>query len=241
MSNTLDNIVDRVLKDRLSKTRRKVPSDRDVLITGLIQKKGMSLQGTIEKRGDFTDVESEEYLDAATDIAATYIEKIIEGTSIFEDSKDTHKSKIKLPTLYGVSDKSGKLISNRDLRTILNLALEDSISALMGTGGRLNKVTGRLSNSAEIQNIDFVQRKSADKKATVSLYFKYMYYPYEVFENSNHPLFTQERSPSDLIADAIKDLLRKYLSPRSFELNNFTANKLGGIHNQGYRRKLNER
>lgn len=206
-SNIFENIVASALR-----VGNKAPS-QNAIIQEATSRKGLDLRATMSLRAE--DDLSEEDTKAFEKSVDQYVDDLMEGlfrrniNAIIDTSeRKGKKTKIKVTAVYGLRDRAGRAISALSLTRLLNLTLYKYAQELMGKNGRLVNRTGRLAHSGVITNI------SQQKPGTVSIYFKYMLYPYEVFEPGGK-MGTANRSPSQLFTDATNNALRDILNPSS--------------------------
>lgn len=181
-------------------------------IEEIARQKGLELQAMYTVRTD--DYMEESDIQVAEDAAEAAVEarlaEMAEQTvesllSTNKTKKEKGKLKVKAPGLLRGRD--GRIMSAFNLATILNLVLYKYVQALMGKEGRLVNRTGRLAHSGEVVEIKQVGTEK------VSFMFKYMTYPYAVFEPGGR-MGSVERSPKELFTQAIRDALQDILSPR---------------------------
>lgn len=101
-------------------------------------------------------------------------------------------------------DKVSEITHLLNIRSILNRFLSQEIQDNMGKP-RLTYRTGRLAESAYISD---VRRNKA--RGTISTKFRYMEYPYRVFEKGGN-MYKFDRDPRKLIEGSIKDIMKKHV------------------------------
>lgn len=183
------------------------------------QFKFLELKGTFELRAqeglleediqDF-DKAASRYVDLILMNAADEdIEKLVNQQSFRVDKRS--KTRVRQSNL--LRDRRNRPISPLNLQRLLNLVLVAHTKSLMGTGGRLVNRTGRLANSGVVTEI-----RETPKSNSVSFFFTYMLYPYEVFEPyspDTRGLGSKQRSPKALFKEAINLALDSLLHPTS--------------------------
>lgn len=183
------------------------------IIEEATRRKGLDLQTTLALRAD-EDLEDAD-MEAFEKGANQYVDDLMDG--MFRKNLDAimnsserrgKKTKVKVSTVYGLRDRSGKGISALNLTKLLNLVLYKYAQQLMGKDGRLVNRTGRLAHSG------FISQVSQKAPGTVSIFFRYMIYPYEVFEPGGR-MGSVARSPEKLFTEAINNALADLLSPSS--------------------------
>lgn len=188
----------------------RAPSQQAVL-SEAEKRKGLDLQVTLALRADedLTDSDIKSFEAAAS----KYVDDLIDGLfrrnldAIVDSSqRKGKKTKIKVSTVYGLRDRSGKAMSALNLTRLLNLVLYKYAQQLMGSGGRLVNRTGRLAHSGVVTQI------TQPTTGSVSIFFKYMTYPYEIFEPEGR-MGSSSRSPSNLFKEATTNALEDILSP----------------------------
>ena len=168
-------------------------------------------------------------LEAAAQIAARLVEK--QGIrSKKEKLKSTFNAEFLDTPLNNVAEEragaarsaSGRFVSQMNLKASLELLMKENMLATMtspsaGTGpeSALKYRTGRLLNSANIVSVSVPE--SVD--GTMSIYYRYMVYPYQVFDPKNtqspdNGLASNMRNPQKLIGDALASAARRLLSKR---------------------------
>lgn len=225
MSAAYDAILERKLGRKLNKANA-----IDATTSVNINAKGLSLKNSfIELKS--TDVFAEGVVDDAFNAASERLDDILEnivmGQRFFDKKTETtkfaKKGRVKIPgEVRGLRNKAGQFISGLQLSVILNSTLDNYISQLMGHDGRLERQSGRLSNSAQVTGIRFQDNVANQRENKVSIFFNYMIAPYSVFEEGGRQ-HKPGRSPSILIKEALHLALRNALSKTSFN-NNVFAN-----------------
>lgn len=209
-----------ILERKLGRQIKDNTRDADLLSS--IERKGELLKGSIILRSD--DPMDPSVADAAFEAASERVDQLLDditiGQGIFDKESKTVKyksrGKVDVPsTIYGLTDKRGRILSGLALARILNITLANYIKELMGTKGRLRYQTGRLANSANVNGLELTDKIANQRKNRVSIYFSYLIAPYSVFE-PGHRMHKPGRSPSRLIKDALKQALQDTLSARSF-------------------------
>lgn len=121
-------------------------------------------------------------------------------------------------------DKKGRFISPFNLERLLNLTLYTYAQRHMGVDGQLKNRTGRLAHSGVVTGIN-----TDSYTQSVSFFFTYMLYPYEVFENRPDGRYDGTNySPIRLFKDAIMSALNDLLSPTSVKMINENSIKFRG-------------
>jgi hypothetical protein len=117
---------------------------------------------------------------------------------------------------------AGRFTSLVNLKASLELLMKENMlktmtSPLAGTGTNspLKYRTGRLLNSSEVVSVAL----PTSPNGAMSIYYKYMVYPYQVFDpnNTESPhmgLASRMRNPQKLIGDALQSAARRLLSSR---------------------------
>lgn len=117
----------------------------------------------------------------------------------------------------GVQLVKGRFVSRGTLRDMLELLMRENMLSTMtkpsaGTGRNtpLRNRTGRFLSSAEVSSVNVINQRVAGKVQSqkLSLYYKYMIYPYQVFDpvNTQSPqknLASRARNPQKIIGDAL--------------------------------------
>lgn len=121
-----------------------------------------------------------------------------------------------------VRNAAGRFTSQVNLKASLELLMKENMLQTMtspaaGTGkdSPLKYRTGRLLKSASVASISVPK----DPKGAMSIYYRYMVYPYQVFDpkNTQSPhrgLASHMRNPQKLIGDALHEAAKKLLSKR---------------------------
>ncbi len=121
-----------------------------------------------------------------------------------------------------VRNAAGRFTSQVNLKASLELLMKENMLRTMtspvagsGPGSPLKYRTGRLLSSAEVATVTVPE----DTSGTLSIYYRYMVYPYQVFDpkNTRSPdtgLASYMRNPQKLIGDALQGAARKLLSKR---------------------------
>jgi len=216
-----------ILEKKLGRKVKENTQSADVAVA--IKAKGLALEATFDVKargmGGLGDKEANTIFEAASTRIDEVLEDIIMGQTFFDDDSKkvsiTSKGKIDIPDkVRGLTDKRNRAMSGLSLSRILNLTLTKHIQQLMGSGNRLNNVTGRLANSAQVQGIRFQEKANRQIKNRVSIFFNYMIAPYAVFEPTGKQ-HKPGRSPSKLIREALNNAMREVLSKQSFKNNKF--------------------
>ena len=117
-------------------------------------------------------------------------------------------------SLLPIRLKNGRLISAFTLRNLLILKTRVEAGKRMGKSGRLHNRTGRLLSSF------MIEPQIAVVGNQVSLQFRYLFAPYEVFDpnadvdsgsDMKRSLATRRRSPRRLFTDSLRDVAREIL------------------------------
>lgn len=209
-------LYEEILAEALKRTEGTKRVSNALLLKTAVEQKKMDLSSTIAvRRADGEEI-SENDIRAAEDSAEAYVDALVEDMARMDldklikyDKRAKKTSKAPGENVRGLRRRSGQFIKSADLQTLLNLTLYRYTQARMGSP-RLNNRTGRLAHSGVVTSIS---NGSADK---VSLYFRYMTYPYAVFEpESGNPRSSEARSPKQLFKDALNDALGDILNPAS--------------------------
>lgn len=207
-----------ILQKKLNKKlkRKGFEGSIDAKTTTLINQKALELKGSIALRMEGS-VDREEIEAQATEAAAERVSSLFLNTlnksffdpELFKNKRIRAGSKVRIPTkISGIRDKRGRFVSAFNLARTLNLTLYKFIKERM-TSPRLVYRTGRFANSALISSITGTDTKTA------SIAYRYMLYPYQVFEKDSI------RDPRKLIKEAIRAALDDYLSPTTFKQKTF--------------------
>lgn len=183
-------------------------------ISSELKGKALDFQTTINLRADEylsdTDISNAEA--SAEEAAIALVDNLANLTVeklITQSLSQKSKGKLKLNSPGLLRDKKGKIISAFNLSLLLNASLYRYVQELMGSGGRLNNITGRLAHSGSITNIS--NRQGSDR---VSVMFRYQMAPYSTFEPGGKQ-GSKARSPKALFTQAIRNALKDLLSPKS--------------------------
>lgn len=189
-----------------------------------IEAKGLALAGTLEVRMEdevfAEDIEDQAMLAASRrldDILSDVVSMdVLDGRFFTSLTRTQEKGKVNVPTtVYGLRDKQGRVLSGLGLARLLNLTLFAHVQSLMGPSTLVNR-TGRFAHSAHITDVLASDKVRVDPKYSVSIFFSYMLYPYEIFEKTEPWSDGGRRSPSQLIDKAIDIALRDILNPASY-------------------------
>lgn len=111
--------------------------------------------------------------------------------------------------------KNGRLVSAFTLRNLLTVKMQQIAKSKMGKNGRLRYQTGRLLRSA------IVEPQIVNENNVVSLRFRYMFAPYEVFDPKadvvtdggfmKRRLATIQRSPRKLFRESLREAAKEIL------------------------------
>lgn len=128
----------------------------------------------------------------------------------------------------GIQTARGKLISQKNLRFLLNLVMKEymlkemtSPSAGKGRNTPLRNRTGRFVNSAVVDKISLINTPSKRQKQKLSLYFNYMIYPYQVFDprrSSREALASKARDPVRIIGEALAKAARDLVLEKAYSI-----------------------
>lgn len=166
-------------------------------VSGKVVAALMAKAGTTQKLRD--NVESSFYAQFSSDIAT-----------------DTGQSVNAL-----IRSSAGRLVTRNNMRTILDRLMKEHLLSSMsvpsaGTGRNtpLRNRTGRFLTSATLNDVVIGARGES-----LSLYYSYMVYPYQVFDpkNTESPdsgLASRRRNPQKLIGDALLKAARTQLSEK---------------------------
>ena len=98
---------------------------------------------------------------------------------------------------------SGQSVSLADLQLLINIHLQDVVSANMGAGGSkglLNYRTGRFAESVKLE------RLTISREGMISAFYSYMKNPYQTFEPGFAQGIPGTRSPKTLISRSIREI-----------------------------------
>lgn len=111
--------------------------------------------------------------------------------------------------------KNGRLVSAFTLRNLLTVKMQQIAKSKMGRGGRLHNRTGRLLRSA------IVEPQIVNENNVISLRFRYMFAPYEVFDPKadivtdggamKSRLATAQRNPRKLFRESLREAAKEIL------------------------------
>ena len=122
----------------------------------------------------------------------------------------------------GVQTAKGRLLSQANLRTLLELTMKDymlqemtSVGAGSGRDSVLRNRTGRFVNTTEVVSTAITNNKPGLQQ-NMSIYYRYMVYPYQVFDprNTQSPqknLASNLRNPQRIIGNALARAARVLL------------------------------
>lgn len=157
------------------------------------------------------DIDNAKHLDAetATSIAGdNFIDLVLTG-SLNEDINIVKE--VEGPRSGGLLPLrliNGRLVSAFTLQNLLTVKMRAIATKKMGTGGRLVYRTGRLINSSS------VEPQIVNIGNNVSLQFRYMFSPYEVFDPSvstYNGLSSANRNPRRLFTESLKEAAKEVL------------------------------
>lgn len=123
--------------------------------------------------------------------------------------------------LRGVQTVTGKMISNTNLTSLLELIAKGYlIKEMRRPGAPLKYRTGRFANSLDVRSVR-ITPGAASNKPNVSIFFSYMLYPYATFDpqKSNRPAMYMNpslgaRNPQKLIGEALAKAARDVIHAR---------------------------
>ncbi|BAV81299.1 hypothetical protein [Vibrio phage VCPH] len=112
----------------------------------------------------------------------------------------------------GVQPARGKLLSRLNLKAALELVMKENMLKIMTgpnagmRGGPLKNRTGRFINTSQVA--DAVITNAGAKRPNMSIYYRYMIYPYQVFDpkNTKSPqknLASYARNPQRIIGESL--------------------------------------
>lgn len=206
-----------LIEEKLKKSigEKKVAEYREMLVT-----RGADLSYTLEARGMETPQGSVEgIIDAAIEALQAEVDGIVQtivGGSTNEPSRFSRRGKIKVTKASALRGKNGRFIGALKLATLLNSMVKIKAADIMKNnkyGNTLNFRTGRLANSVSITSLNV---------KTSSIFFTYMYYPYQTFE----PGFKQHkpgRDPRDIFTNAIAESLAELISQKDLANTKFSV------------------
>ena len=206
-----------IVADQLKKNATKIKAGTQAAdLIEAAEFKFMSLKGMFELRAQ--EGLLEEDIDSFEDAAARYVDLILMDAADEDVEKlanqttfrSNKKSKTKTGSFGLLRDKRNRPISTLNLQRLLNLVLVTYTKRLMGSGDRLVNRTGRLANSGVVTEI-----REKPESRSVSFFFTYMLYPYQVFEPGRRLGSPPDRSPKLLFKDAINLALDSLLHPTS--------------------------
>lgn len=125
----------------------------------------------------------------------------------------------------GIQPKKGRLVSQLTMKNLLETVMKENMLSAMtspvagkGRDTILRNRTGRFVNTSSLDKLT-VRNNGSNQKQTLSLYYKYMIYPYQVFD----PLHTQSpqmglasraRNPQRIIHTALAQAAKTLLGDR---------------------------
>lgn len=124
----------------------------------------------------------------------------------------------------GVQPTKGRLLSRKNLRAALEFIMKENMLKIMTSGfagtGRnspLKHRTGRFVNTSQVA--DVVITNPAAKRPNASIYYKYMIYPYQVFDpaHTKSPqknLASNARNPQKIIGESLARAAKTLLGDR---------------------------
>lgn len=121
----------------------------------------------------------------------------------------------------GINTVKGKLISELNLRSLLEIAAKDYlIRDMKAASAPLKYRTGRFANSLDIRSVR-IQDADTGRKPNLSIFYSYMTYPYATFDpmKSTRPAMYERpsygaRNPQKLIGEAIAKAARDIIHSR---------------------------
>lgn len=128
----------------------------------------------------------------------------------------------------GIQPARGRLISRVNLRAALELVMKENMLKIMtspaagrGRNTPLRNRTGRFVNTSQVA--DVVITNPAANRPTMSIYYKYMIYPYQVFDplHTKSPqknLASHARNPQRIIGESLARAAKTILGNR-YKLN----------------------
>lgn len=157
-------------------------------------------------------VSSDEVVDA---VGQNFVELVLTG-NLIEDVSIVKRAEGERPSgLLPIRLANGRLISPFTLRNLLSVKMQEIAKSKMGKGGRLNYRSGRLLRSASVEPQIVLENN------TVSLKFRYMFAPYEVFDPKadvvtdggymKGRLASRMRSPRLLFTESLQEAARQVL------------------------------
>ena len=127
----------------------------------------------------------------------------------------------------GIQPKKGRLVSQLTMRNLLETVMKENMLAAMtvpsaGTGRNsiLRNRTGRFITSSNVDALTVINNGTGNKQ-TLSLYYKYMVYPYQVFDpvHTQSPqmgLASRARNPQRIIHTALAKAAKTLLGDRYY-------------------------
>lgn len=125
----------------------------------------------------------------------------------------------------GVQPEKGRLLNQNTLKNLLETVMKENMLKVMTSGsagtGRTSPLRNRTGRFVASSRVDYltILNNSGSKKQTLSLYYKYMVYPYQVFD----PVHTQSpqmnlasaaRNPQKIIHDALAKAAKTLIGDR---------------------------
>jgi hypothetical protein len=130
------------------------------------------------------------------------------GNNVSLPSTNAIVSKIPRPSIETAQQDRVDLVS---LQALINMHLQDVISANMGGGERkdiLNYRTGRFASSVQ------VERLTMSKQGMITAFYDYMKNPYATFSEGGKQGFPTSRDPKLLIAKSIREIAGERVANR---------------------------
>ena len=217
------NAFERILKQQLSRRSGGRPqSQQQAELEISARGKQFDLEKTLRLRTRKGGNLSEEDAEAVFMASSTLVDQIL-SKSANEDietltNQEYFRMNKKSTTSVGSDvnvfrDKSGRIMSPGNVESALNLSLYRYAQEHMGVNGQLKWRTGRLAHSGTVTGVE-VNRDTRQ----VSIFYTYMLYPYEVFENQRATMGNGgRRSPVRLFDDAIRSALDGLLAKKTLD------------------------
>jgi hypothetical protein len=130
------------------------------------------------------------------------------GNNVQLPNSSTIVSKIPHPSVESAQENRVDLVS---LQSLINMHLQDVISANMGNGARkdiLNYRTGRFASSVQ------VERLTMSKEGMITAFYNYMKNPYATFSEGGKQGLPTSRDPKLLIAKSIREIASERVANR---------------------------